>query len=228
MSQKPDNLSDQPSVLGRRKFLNTTAIAGLYMGLVACTKEQPADSAAVAQPVAGAQGGVDYSKYEVLPGQLDTYYSFSSGGHSGECRIYGLPSGRLFKRIPVFNIDCLVGWGITNESKKIMGTKADGSLKYCTGDTHHVHPSYTDGTYNGKHMFVNDKIHGRIARIRMDTMECDTASSRTSAIRWTKKSTTRLVSSAAASSTFRSPTMAATLTIRRNISACLPASMRKR
>ncbi len=179
MSQKPDTPSEQPSAIGRRNFLNKTAVAGLAgaglsIGLAACTKDEPAaPTAPAAKPVAATESKVDYSKYEVPPGQLDTYYSFSSGGHSGEMRIYGLPSGRLFKRIPVFNIDCLVGWGITNESKKIMGTNADGSLKYFTGDTHHVHPSYTDGTYNGKHIFVNDKIHGRIARIRMDTMECD-------------------------------------------------------
>jgi nitrous-oxide reductase len=173
---------DEPEVAipldpSRRKFLNNTAIAGLAgaglsLGLAAC-KEQPAETAAGAAKPAAAGGSVDYSKYEVPPGQLDTYYSFSSGGHSGEVRIYGLPSGRSLKRIPVFNIDCLVGWGITNESKKIMGTNPDGSLKYYTGDTHHVHPSYTDGTYDGRYMFVNDKIHGRLARIRMDTMECD-------------------------------------------------------
>jgi len=179
MSQKPNTPSEQPSAIGRRNFLNKTAVAGLAgaglsIGLAACTKDEPAaPTAPAAKPAAATESKVDYSKYEVPPGQLDTYYSFSSGGHSGEMRIYGLPSGRLFKRIPVFNIDCLVGWGITNESKKIMGTNADGSLKYFTGDTHHVHPSYTDGTYNGKHIFVNDKIHGRIARIRMDTMECD-------------------------------------------------------
>jgi len=114
-----------------------------------------------------------HGKYDVPPGELDEYYSFSSGGHSGDVRIYGLPSGRQLKSIPVFNTDNLVGWGITNESKAIIGTKPDGSLKYSTGDTHHVHQSYTDGTYDGKYMFVNDKIHGRLARIRMDTMECD-------------------------------------------------------
>lgn len=162
--------------MGRRRFINTAALAGLA-GVVACTdKSTPAASAPVA-PAAptkgGASGSVDYSKYEVHPGQLDDYYAFSSGGHSGDCRIYGLPSGRLLKSIPVFNMDCMVGWGITNESKKIIGTKADGSVKYKTGDTHHVHPSYKDGTYDGKYMFVNDKIHGRLARVRMDTMETD-------------------------------------------------------
>ena len=171
-----------PQDPGRRRFLNTTTVAGLAgaglsMGLAACNKpsgpDAAASQAATAAPASSAAGSIDYAKYDVPPGQLDTYYSFSSGGHSGEVRIYGLPSGRLFKRIPVFNMDCLVGWGITNESKKIIGTNADGSLKYHTGDTHHVHPSYTDGTYNGKHIFVNDKIHGRLARIRLDTMECD-------------------------------------------------------
>ena len=175
MSQKPDTPSNQPSVIGRRRFINTAALAGLTVGVAACN-DKPATSAAptaAASAPATAHAVSDLSKYEVPPGQLDEYYSFSSGGHSGECRIYGLPSGRLFKRIPVFNMDCLVGWGITNESKKILGTKPDGSLKYHTGDTHHIHPSYKDGTYDGKYMFVNDKIHGRLARIRMDTMETD-------------------------------------------------------
>lgn len=176
MSQKPDTQSEQPSGIGRRKFINTAALAGLAASVAACNDKPATTSAApAAAPNAApvAHAGSEMSKYEVAPGQLDEYYSFSSGGHSGECRIYGLPSGRLFKRIPVFNMDCLVGWGITNESKKILGTKPDGSLKYHTGDTHHIHPSYKDGTYDGKYMFVNDKIHGRLARIRMDTMETD-------------------------------------------------------
>ena len=159
--------------MGRRKFMNTAALAGL-VGVAACTEKSAPSAAApasAAKPDSGS--GVDYSKYEVHPGQLDDYYAFSSGGHAGDCRIYGLPSGRLLKSIPVFNMDCMVGWGITNESKKIIGTKADGSVKYKTGDTHHVHPSYKDGTYDGKYMFVNDKIHGRLARVRMDTMETD-------------------------------------------------------
>ncbi|HRE16974.1 MAG TPA: TAT-dependent nitrous-oxide reductase [Rhodocyclaceae bacterium] len=178
MSKQHEQASDLPEEtlnLGRRKFLGTAAItglagAGLAAGLTACNKEE-GKAAGTAAPAAHANaGGI---KVELAPGELDTYYSFSSGGHSGEVRIYGLPSGRLFKRIPVFNMDALVGWGITNESRAIIGTRPDGRLKYHTGDTHHVHQSYKDGTYDAKYMFVNDKIHSRIARVRMDTMECD-------------------------------------------------------
>ncbi len=166
-----------PEQLGRRKFLNTAAItglagAGLSLGLAGCNKDDAKPDAASATG-AGTAGGIDYAKYAVHPGQLDEYYAFSSGGHSGEVRIYGLPSGRELRRIPVFNMDCMVGWGITNESKAIIGTHPDGSLKYNTGDTHHVHPSYTDGTYDGRYIFVNDKINTRVARVRLDTMECD-------------------------------------------------------
>jgi nitrous-oxide reductase len=156
---------------GRRGFLGKTAIVGLagagaVLGLAGCKEDK--DKAKVAAKAAPAAGG-----HELAPGQLDEYYHFSSGGHSGEARIMGVPSGRTLRRIPVFNIDPMVGWGITNESKAIMGTKADGSLKYTTGDTHHVHGSYKDGTYDSRWLFVNDKIHSRLARIRMDIMECD-------------------------------------------------------
>ena len=164
--------------LGRRKFLGTAAItglagAGLATGLTACNKEEaaPAAGAPAAAPAAHAStGGLTT---HLAPGELDTYYGLWSGGHSGEMRVLGLPSGREIRRIPVFNMDCMSGWGITNESKAIIGTKPDGSLKYHIGDTHHVHASYTDGTYDGKYAWVNDKINSRLARIRLDTFECD-------------------------------------------------------
>jgi nitrous-oxide reductase len=160
----------------RRKFFGTTAAAtlagaGLVMGLSACKKDEK--TALVADSSGDASRAVAPGEFDVHPGKLDTYYTFSSAGHNGEVRIYGMPSGRTLKRIPVFNVDPMVGWGITNESKKIMGTNPDGSLKYMTGDTHHVHGSYTDGTYNSKYLWTNDKLNCRLARIRMDRMECD-------------------------------------------------------
>ena len=153
-------LSDEHEPVSRRTFLGTAALlglsgAGLATGLAACK-----DGGKTASH--GAAGSA-----EVLPGQLDTYYGLWSGGHSGEVRVMGMPSGREIKRIQVFNApDAMSGWGITNESKKILGTRPDGSLKYNTGDTHHVHGSYKDGTYDGKYFWTNDKVHGRIARVR--------------------------------------------------------------
>ena len=159
----------------RRRFLGKSAALGLAgAGVLAGCKENGAGASGSATASAAAAGkSHGASKAHVEPGQLDDYYLFSSGGHSGEARIMGVPSGRTLRRIPVFNIDPMVGWGITNESKAIIGTKPDGSLKYTTGDTHHVHGSYKDGTYDGRFLWVNDKIHSRLARIRMDTMECD-------------------------------------------------------
>lgn len=159
---------------GRRKFLGATAavtLAGMTVGLAGCKQDEQASTAGAV----GSDGNraVAPGEFEIHPGKLDSYYMFSSAGHNGEMRIYGLPSGRTLKRIPIFNIDPMVGWGITNESRKVIGTNPDGSLKYMTGDTHHVHGSYKDGTYDGKYLWTNDKLNCRIARIRMDYMECD-------------------------------------------------------
>ena len=170
---KTKTLDIQPDQ-GRRKFLNTAALvglsgAGLSVGLSACKKEEaPAPAGTAAPAAAGSAGGV-----HMKPGELDTYYGFWSGGHTGDFRVLGLPSGRELLRVPCFTPDALVGWGITNESKKVMGTKPDGSLKYTVGDTHHTHASYKDGNYDGRYAWINDKINSRIARIRLDYFVCD-------------------------------------------------------
>eukprot|EP01031_Cornospumella_fuschlensis_P019508 gene19508-23907_t len=122
----------EPQGLARRRFINSAAIAGLTLGAAACAEKKSDGTAAVpaASGAAPAAHGGEANATHLKPGQLDSYYGLWSGGHTGDMRVLGLPSGREITRIPCFVPDALVGWGITNESKAIMGTKPDGSLKY--------------------------------------------------------------------------------------------------
>ncbi|MFV0304286.1 MAG: nitrous oxide reductase, partial [Moheibacter sp.] len=52
-----------------------------------------------------AVGGDAAAKTYVAPGQYDEFYNFVSGGFSGQLSVYGLPSGRLLRVIPVFSVD---------------------------------------------------------------------------------------------------------------------------
>ncbi|WP_413037962.1 TAT-dependent nitrous-oxide reductase [Pseudomonas frederiksbergensis] len=156
--------ASEPTGLSRRGFLGTSAVTGAVLagataiGGAVFTRETWAAAAKDAQ-----------LKTHVGPGELDQYYGFWSGGHQGEVRIMGIPSMRELLRVPVFNVDSATGWGLTNESKRIMGDSAH----FQNGDCHHPHLSMTDGKYDGKYLFINDKANSRVARIRLDIMKCD-------------------------------------------------------
>ena len=150
--------------LSRRGFLGATAVTGATLAGATAIGSSVMSRETWAAAVKEAK-----NKTHVAPGELDDYYCFLSGGHQGEVRVLGLPSMREIMRIPVFNVDSATGWGITNESKAILGDSA----KYLNGDCHHPHISMTDGSYDGKYLFINDKANTRVARIRLDIMKCD-------------------------------------------------------
>jgi len=177
---------EQEKRLSRRDMLGTTAAVAAAgatgaaggFGLartVAPVEAQAQTRTQQARPAAPL-------KYEVKPGELDEYYVFFSSGQTGEVRILGLPSMRELMRIPVFNRCSATGWGQTNESLKVLTEgltpeyrellKDRGGI-YMNGDLHHPHVSFTDGTYDGRYLFANDKSNTRVCRIRLDVMKCD-------------------------------------------------------
>lgn len=107
-------------------------------------------------------------KVYVAPGQYDEFYAFVSGGFSGQLAVYGLPSGRLFKVIPVFSVDAEKAWGFNEETKPMLET-SHGFVPW--DDSHHPDISQTNGELDGRWVFINGNNTPRIAKIDLTTYE---------------------------------------------------------
>jgi nitrous-oxide reductase len=116
----------------------------------------------------GALSGSVAEKVYVAPGEHDEFYAFVSGGFSGQLAVYGLPSGRLFKVIPVFSVDAEKGYGFNEETKPLLNTSF-GQIPW--GDSHHPDISQTNGELDGRWVFINENNTPRIARIDLSTFE---------------------------------------------------------
>lgn len=108
------------------------------------------------------------SKVYVAPGEHDEYYSFLSGGFSGQVAVYALPSGRLIKHIPVFSQHAENGYGYSEETKAMLQTSY-GFVPW--DDSHHPELSQTAGEINGKWLFINANNTPRVARIDLTQFE---------------------------------------------------------
>jgi len=145
-------MNHRKNVLIAAALLVSIAVIGIVAGR--CAPSAPK----------GRRGGVGVSDLAVAsqavyvpPGDLDTYYLFASGGHSGQIYIYGIPSMRHLGTIPVFTPYPATGYGFDDDSKAMLGNMS-------WGDVHHPALSETNGDYDGRWLFVNE-MGGRIARI---------------------------------------------------------------
>jgi nitrous-oxide reductase len=145
----------------KKTVFSIATIATLSAALVGCggAKKDGSD---------GALSGSAAEKVYVAPGEHDEYYAFISGGFSGQLAIHGLPSGRIFKVIPVFSQDAEKAYGYNEETKPLLETSY-GFIPW--DDAHHPDLSQTNGVIDGRWCFINGNNTPRIARIDLKTFE---------------------------------------------------------
>jgi nitrous-oxide reductase len=116
--------------------------------------------------VGSAVSGDAASKTYVAPGKYDEFYNFVSGGFSGQMSVYGIPSGRLLKVVPIFSVDPEKGYGYSEETKPMLNT-SHGFIPW--DDEHHLDLSQTNGEIDGRWIFANANNTPRVARIDLST-----------------------------------------------------------
>ena len=134
----------------------TLTAAMLIMSITGCKPKNAGD----------ATGSDAASRVYVPPGKYDELYSFVSGGFSGQVSVYGIPSMRLLRVIPVFSVDPEKGWGYSEETKPMLNT-SHGVVPW--GDQHHLALSQTNGELDGRWLFANENNTPRVARIDLTT-----------------------------------------------------------
>ncbi len=103
-------------------------------------------------------------------GMLDEFVIFSSGGHSGQVHVIGVPSMRLLRTIAVFTPEPWQGWGY-GVGNDVLAQGDVAGKPNLWGDTHHPSLSETNGDYDGQWLFINDKINARFAVIDLRDFE---------------------------------------------------------
>ena len=137
----------------KNKFVQAILVIALGSALVTSCKPKNSGDAV---------SGDAAQRVYVAPGKYDEFYNFVSGGFSGQMSVYGLPSGRMLKVVPIFSQDPESGWGFSEETKPMLNTSA-GFIPW--DDQHHLELSQTNGEVDGRWIFANANNTPRIARV---------------------------------------------------------------
>lgn len=138
------------------------AASGLVTGLLAATVFFTDFSPGPRSEASNDSNKTNAEKVYVPFGEKDEYYLFASGGHSGQMFVYGVPSMRQIRTVPVFTPDPATGYGFDKETKEMLGG-------YTWGDLHHPAISETNGEYDGKYLFATDVGNSRAAVMNLET-----------------------------------------------------------
>ena len=163
----------------KRLILLTMILLLLVSALAGCSKGKetptavvaegglPADAMAIAQQRGLTPADINAALKTFVPsGKWDDYYMFTSGGHSGNLIVIGIPSMRILKNIAVFTPDAWQGYGIGDlGSEAVLDGGNVDDVKIRMGDSHHPALSETAGDYDGQWVFINDKASARVAVI---------------------------------------------------------------
>ena len=125
-------------------FISKILMAAILVAVASCGQNGDKN--------AGVLSGNLAERSFVPPGEHDEFYAFVSGGFSGQLAVYGLPSGRLFKVIPVYSVDAEKAYGFNEESKPMLETSF-GTIPW--DDSHHPDLSQTNGEVDGRWCFIN-------------------------------------------------------------------------
>jgi nitrous-oxide reductase len=142
------------------RFLQTITVAAAAVYMFSC-KPKGAESAV---------SGDAASKVYIAPGKYDEFYDIVSGGFNGQMSVYGIPSGRLLRIIPVFSQFAESGWGYSEETKPMLNT-SHGFVPW--DDLHHISLSETNGEHDGRWAFANGNNTPRIARISLSSFRTE-------------------------------------------------------
>ena len=137
----------------KNKFVQAILVIALGSALVTSCKPKNSGDAV---------SGDAAQRVYVAPGKYDEFYNFVSGGFSGQMSVYGLPSGRMLKVVPIFSQDPESGWGFNEETKPMLNT-SEGFIPW--DDQHHLELSQTNGEVDGRWIFANANNTPRIARV---------------------------------------------------------------